>query len=149
MESATGEKPGEGSAASGIPPEITDEMRPFWEGAAAGELLVDRCRNCGTYTFPPRGACPACRGFDIDHVPLEGTGTVHSFTVNYKAWAPGAGTPCTFALVEFRREEVRILGRLCGCEPDDVFIGMPVRTEIRQAAGGVGIPVFIPLSVEA
>ena len=48
-------------ATIGIPPAVTEETEVFWDAAAEGRLLVERCDACGAESFPPRGICRACR----------------------------------------------------------------------------------------
>ena len=47
-------------------PEPTPETRPFWDGCARGELLLQRCRDCGKPYFYPRPVCPACGSTDVE-----------------------------------------------------------------------------------
>ena len=39
-------------------PAITHDNSFFFEGAARGELLIQRCESCGTLSHPPRPGCP-------------------------------------------------------------------------------------------
>ncbi|HEY4908260.1 MAG TPA: zinc ribbon domain-containing protein, partial [Methylomirabilota bacterium] len=41
-------------------PEANPETRPFWEAAAAGRLLIGKCKTCGKPHYYPRAICPLC-----------------------------------------------------------------------------------------
>ena len=52
-------------------PAITHDNSFFFEGAARGELLIQRCESCGTLRHPPRPGCPKCRSLDWGTVSVE------------------------------------------------------------------------------
>ena len=39
------------SATTGIPPAVTEETKAFWDAAAEGRLLVEKCAACGAETY--------------------------------------------------------------------------------------------------
>jgi uncharacterized protein len=52
--------------------------------------------------------------------------------------------PFAIVLVEFAKHlGVRVAGRLRGCPPEDVFIGMPVEVGFEPGPGGFAIPSFV------
>lgn len=130
----------------GVPPEITPENRPFWEGTARGALVIDRCRDCGNHTFPPRGICSACRGRDLESIDVQGPGTIYSFTVNLQRWAPDMEVPFGIADIDFPDYRVRIRGRLRDFDLDTVSIGDPVAIGFEDGPGGCSVPSFTPWS---
>jgi len=132
------------SATVGIPPAITQETQAFWDAAAEGRLLVERCDACGTESFPPRGTCRACRSRETSAVEVTGPGRVYSYTVNHQRWLPELEVPYALVLVEFADHPgVRVMGRLRGCEPDDVTIDLDVEVGFEPGPGGVSIPSFV------
>ena len=52
----------------------------FFESAARGELLFQRCPACGHAQFYPRALCTACGG-DPAWATASGRGVVHTFTI--------------------------------------------------------------------
>ncbi|MHA6797019.1 Zn-ribbon domain-containing OB-fold protein [Pseudonocardia bannensis] len=109
-------------------PEPSVTSRPFWEGCAAGELRLPRCRACDGVHFYPRSACPACGGTDLDWVRSAGTGTVYATTVVHRsfwgdAWADDV--PYNVAMIELD-EGVRMVSAVVGVPADQVHIGMRV-----------------------
>jgi uncharacterized OB-fold protein len=61
-------------------PKINPIDQPFWQGAAAGKLLLQKCTACGKVQFFPRVACVDCFG-NLDWIESKGAGTVHTFTL--------------------------------------------------------------------
>src|SRR4249919_3611645 len=61
-------------------PDADDVSRPFWEGANAGKLLVQRCTECQRLQFPPDSSCASCGSSDVSFVEVSGRGTIFSFT---------------------------------------------------------------------
>jgi uncharacterized OB-fold protein len=128
----------------GVPPAITEETAPFWEAAAAGRLVVERCTACGADSFPPRGTCRACRCRETTWAEVTGPGTVYSFTVNHQRWLPGLEVPYAVVLVEFPDHPgVRVPGRLRGCAPEEAAIGMAVDVGFAPGPAGVAVPSFV------
>jgi uncharacterized protein len=129
----------------GIAPAVTAENRKFWEGAARGELVVERCAGCRRHLFPPRGYCPGCGRRDLDDVTVTGPGVIYSFTVNWNPWQPGMDVPFALALVEFPDAPgFRLLGRMRGVGLDDVRIGQGVTIGFDEGPGGTRVPCFGP-----
>jgi uncharacterized OB-fold protein len=61
-------------------PKINKVDAPYWQGAAAGKLLLQRCKSCGKLQFFPRIVCVDCFSSDIDWLQAAGSGKIHSFT---------------------------------------------------------------------
>src|SRR5919201_1100497 len=62
-------------------PEITPVNQPFWDGAKAGKLMMQKCQNCGTWVFCPRPVCGECASDKLEWVQVSGKGKIFSFTV--------------------------------------------------------------------
>jgi len=113
---------------------MTEVLRPqsnldtayFWEGAAAGELRIQRCTACGSLRHPPGPACQDCQALARDFVVADGHGTVFSYVVHRHPPVPGQELPILLVLVDLP-EGVRMIGRLKDVEPGEIEIGMPVR----------------------
>ena len=115
--------------------------RAYWEGAAEGRLVLQRCVNCGTVRHYPRVICPVCQSFGVDSLTASGRGTIHSWTVSSHAFSPAFADQVPYALVTVDMEEgVRVLGRLAG-DPS-LELGLPVRLEFRADPEGRPLPWF-------
>ena len=66
---------------TGAPPLISDITRPFWDALARHEIHIQRCDHCGAWVFYPRHFCPACTGRALTWTPVDGTGTLYSWTI--------------------------------------------------------------------
>jgi len=124
-------------------PPVTAETRPFWEGAAAGELRYQACLACGRAQFYPRVLCAACGGTDLAWLHSRGEGTVYAVTVVYRAPSPAfrADVPYAVALVDLD-EGFRMLANIVGGDPERVAIGDRV-TVVFERRGGVTVPQFV------
>ncbi len=127
-------------------PGVDWETRAYWEGCGWNELILQRCRSCGTLQHRPRALCVSCLSDEIEHFPASGRGTVYSFTVTHQNQAPGfrEALPYVLAYVELE-EGVRLLTNIVGCSPEDVRIGLPVEVEYAQLEGDIAVPRFHPL----
>ncbi len=126
-------------------PGIDWETRAYWEGCGRHELILQRCRSCGTLQHRPRALCVSCLSDEIENFPASGRGTVYSFTVTHQNQAPGfrEALPYVLAYVELE-EGVRLLTNIVGCSPEDVRIGLPVEVEYAQLEGDIAVPRFHP-----
>jgi len=124
-------------------PVPTPETRHFWEGTAAGELRLQRCRACERAYFPPQPFCPRCTGTDVEVVRATGRGSLHSYVINHRP-APGFEAPYVIAVVELE-EGPRLLSNLVGvaADPDALPIDLPVVVAF-EAVGDVTLPLFRP-----
>ncbi|WP_017625710.1 OB-fold domain-containing protein [Nocardiopsis chromatogenes] len=138
-----GPRTGDGRPAAPPPPPRNDDTAFFWDGAAAGELRIRRCADCGTLRHPPGPLCPACRSAAADHVVARGEGTVHSYTVHHHPPVPGHTAPFAVALVDLP-EGVRVVGGVTGADPADVHVGMPVRADFARVGEGTAPPRWRP-----
>ncbi len=121
------------------------ETRPFWEGCARHELVLQRCRGCGVVQHRPRALCVSCLSDEIEYFRASGRGSVYSFTVTQQNQAPAfrSALPYVLAYVELE-EGPRLLTNVSGCEPDAVRIGMPVVVEFVDTEGEGAVPRFRP-----
>ena len=93
-------------------PQPTELSRPYWEAAALGRLVLQRCSACGRIRHYPRLLCPACHSDAVEWTPASGRGTVHSWTVAHHAFHPAFAAELPYTLVTIDLEEgVRALGR--------------------------------------
>jgi hypothetical protein len=99
----------------------------LWEGAQKHKLMIQRCKDCGTFVHPPRPCCPNCNSFSREWVQSSGKGKIYSWvTVNYdKVGYPGMMCPYSIVLVDIE-EGVRLVTNVVDMKPEDIYIGMPV-----------------------
>ncbi len=126
-------------------PAVDWETRAYWEGAGRHELVLQRCRDCGTLQHRPRAVCASCLSGSIEHFRASGRGSVYTFSVTHQNQARGfrEALPYVLAYVELE-EGPRLLTNIVGCAPDAVAVEMPVVVDYADVEGGIAIPRFRP-----
>jgi uncharacterized OB-fold protein len=115
-------------------PKITPLSAPYWEAAAQGRLLLQKCAYCGKVRHYPRMLCDACYSASTCWVQASGSGKVHSWTVCHHAFHPSFVGELPYTLVTVDLEEgVRALGRWHGTS---LAIGDPVLAHFDQHIEG-------------
>jgi uncharacterized protein len=130
-------------------PKLDEHNRAFWTGGAGGRLLIAQCTQCALWVHPPAADCPDCGGALVAR-PVSGSGKVFTYTVNYQPFNPAVPVPYVIAIVELAEQvDLRIATNIVDCEPDSVYIGLPVEVRFeRHDVDGerVFVPVFGPRS---
>src|SRR5919106_961269 len=131
-------------------PQITPVNQPFWDGAKAGKLMMQRCKDCQSWVFCPRPICVECNSDKLEWVQLVGRGKVFSFTVirevvghDLRGFAPDI--PYVTAWVDLD-EGPRFCSNIIGCPIEDVKIGMDVQAVFEDTGEGLTLPKFKPAS---
>jgi uncharacterized OB-fold protein len=128
-------------------PALDDHNGAFWTGGADGQLRIAYCAGCGKWVGPPAADCPDCDG-PVEARPVSGRGTVFTYTVNHQPFNPAVPVPYVIAIVELEEQDgLRIATNIVDCEPDSVYVGLPVEVRFeRQDVGdeSVYVPVFAP-----
>jgi uncharacterized protein len=126
------------------PPSYSELAAPYWEGAAAGRIVIQHCDACDTSVFPPRPLCPSCWSESLSWRDASGLARIESFSVVHRApnetFAPEV--PYVVALV-LLDEGPRLMSNVVGCAPDDVEVDMRVRAVFTEYDGFV-LPQFEP-----
>jgi uncharacterized OB-fold protein len=124
-------------------PRPTPETQHFWDGTAAGELRLQRCRACDHTYFPPQPFCPRCASDDVDVVQASGRASLYSYVITERA-APGFEAPYVIAEVELE-EGPRLLSNLVDVAPDPDGRALDLPLEVTfESSGEVALPVFRP-----
>lgn len=122
----------------------------FEEIKENGKIYGSRCEDCEITYLPARIYCERCfaRLEENSWIDVGTEGTVYSYTVMHqtKSGEPRE-EPALIAAVKIA--DSLLIHRLGGCQPEDVFIGLPVRAEFKpkdQRQGGIeDIVHFLPL----
>ena len=118
----------------------------FWEGAARGELLVQRCADCDSFQYPPTVVCEKCQSRDIRPTRVSGRGTLYALTVMHQAFLPvfAESLPFTIALVDLDDAPgARLLTNIVDADPADLTAGDPLEV-VFEPRGDYAVPQFRP-----
>jgi len=122
-------------------PRPTALSQPHWEGARAGVLRVQRCRDCGAHVFIPQPLCTACQSDALVWSDSRGHGSVYSFTIVHRAPHPSFVAPYAVAIVALD-EGFEMLANL-ECEYAAISVGMRVRVAFRALSAEISLPYFV------
>ena len=124
-------------------PRATAESRPFWDAAQQQKLLLQHCRSCGKFWFPPSARCHHCLSGDFAWQEVSGEGRIYSFVVYHRLYHPAfeQDLPYVVALVELH-EGPRLLTNIIGTPWQDIRCDQPVRVVFEADARGTTLPQF-------
>jgi uncharacterized OB-fold protein len=133
--------PPETTVDSARPVPVPDEAsRPFFEGAARGELVLQRCRSCGAFMWPVKPRCVECFAGELEWAPASGSAELYSFVVVHQRY-PGFEEPYVLATVE-TSEGVRFNTGIAGTDPEELKIGMALEVVFERVSDDVVVPKF-------
>jgi hypothetical protein len=72
---------------------------------------------------------------------------VFTYTVNYQPFNPAVPVPYVIAIVALDEQaDLRIAANIVDCEPDSVYVGLPVEVRLERDVvdDSVFVPVFAP-----
>jgi uncharacterized OB-fold protein len=106
----------------------TTKAEQFVEFLQNNELRGTVCMRCGAKFFPPRSDCDVCLSQDMEWFPIEGEGTLLTYT---KAMFAPAGfekdVPYVMGVAEFS-DGIKVFGRLDKALSDEAIkAGMKVK----------------------
>ncbi len=125
---------------------VTETTRPFWEGANARQLVIQRCADpsCGRAIFYPRVCCPYCHGPKLEWFRALGTGHIVSHTTIFRTHHDGfnSDVPYVFAAVELT-EGPCMYAQIPGAPTDGrSLVDAPVEAEFIEHDARHKMPVF-------
>ena len=137
---------------------LDGENLTYFKHCAEHSFHLQCCEACNLYRYPPTTACPWCASPKAVWKPVEGRGTVHSYSEVHHAIQPAfkAATPYLILLVDLdtqkgrptQHEALRVVGNLATPDgklapPDQVAkvgIGTRVRMVFSDVTPGLAIP---------
>ncbi|WP_049790337.1 Zn-ribbon domain-containing OB-fold protein [Pusillimonas sp. T7-7] len=97
-----------------------------------GHFMIQRCTETGVGVFYPRVISMHSGKPSLEWIKASGNGTVYSTTVIHRK--PERGGNYNLALIDLE-EGCRIMSRVDGVQPEDVYIGMQVHANIVELGG--------------
>jgi hypothetical protein len=141
-------EPGDAEVLERFPSVRLDHVnKQYYKGLLRRELLVNRCRACGSWHTPLRPICPSCWSPEVSPVPVSGRGTVHLLTILHQGpAAPGVDYSAGFPLAAIELAEqpgLRVEATVLDCPRAQLRIGLEVElTWIDR--DGAPWPAFCP-----
>lgn len=141
------------------------DHRGYFEAAAAGRLVVQRCSDCGRLRGQIGASCPFCTALGWEWSEVAGTGVIHSYQIVTQAVHPAFAdwVPYPVVLVELDEqrgvpwrgaaedEYVSVRKIMNLVRPDDptspeqehkVAIGLRVQVCFIDLGEGLAVPQF-------
>ncbi len=120
---------------------------PFWAFCAREELRIQRCGDCGHYTWPAAEQCEACGGDNLEWRKMSGRGKLVSWCTFHQDYYGGMlPMPWDNILVELE-EGPLFLSNPQGFGNDEAKPGMDVSVcfiDCEDSNGAFKLPVFRP-----
>jgi hypothetical protein len=110
-------------------PSVYVDTKPFWDGAKAGKLVLQYCKDTGQFQHYPRPVSIYTGSRNLEWREVSGKGTIYACTV---IRVPGPGLD----------EGVRILGNILNKDVDTVAIGQRVEVAWDRLSDDVQYPAF-------
>jgi len=125
-------------------PSVNQDVAFFWEGVAAGKLLIQRCSSCQTLRHPPGPGCPQCSSLEWETSEMSGRGEIYSFVRHHHPKIPPfeGGHPVILVQLD---EGPRIISELAGEGEEvgaDIEIGKRVEVQFDEVEAGLTLPRF-------
>lgn len=124
-------------------PTMAVETEPFWKACNNNQFLIQKCKSCSLTQYHYRAICSHCWSDDVEDLPINGTGTVWTFSVvevnrspQFREW----GIYAT-GVVEIS-EGLKIITRIVSHDLQDLKIGDPVELRFALAENGQKVPYF-------
>ena len=122
-------------------PALNPGDQPYFEGAAAGKLMLKKCRDCGQHHHYPRALCPHCFSDKVEWIEAKGTGEIYTYSVTRR----GPPTPYCIAYVTLD-EGVRMMTNIVETKqtPEALQLDMPLEVVFERMNDEISLPLFRP-----
>jgi len=119
------------------------DSQALWDGLKNGELLLQHCDDCGHVQYYQQRICRQCQSANLQHKAASGRGTIHSFSVVYRAPGPAFKEDVPYAVLLIDLEEgPRMISSLVGKDFDALDFDCPVKLKTIKIADEVCLPCF-------
>jgi uncharacterized OB-fold protein len=126
-------------------PAPEDVTRFYWDAAAEHRFVLQRCRSCAKFQYPPEICCVHCQAEEFEPIEVSGRGVIYSYSVVDRPLHAGFvdALPYVVVLVELADQPgLRILTNLAHVpEGTSLSCGMPVEV-VFEDRGGFVLPQF-------
>lgn len=125
--------------------EADERSQEFFDGAARGALVIQRCDDCGLWQNLDTRFCANCMSENLTWTDASGNAHVHMFGVMHQLYHPGFKDeiPYNIAVVELD-EGPRIQTNIVGVPNEQIKVGMKVKAVFEQISDTTFVPKFAP-----
>jgi uncharacterized OB-fold protein len=126
-------------------PDVDDPvMRPFWDAAREGRLVLQRERATGVPHWPPKPMYWKGGG-RLEWFEASGRGAVHTWVVGHEPFLPAFRHLLPLVMVVVETDEgPRLVGYMVGVRPEAMRFGLRVRVVFKRLTERVTLPVWEP-----
>lgn len=135
------------------------ENLEYFRHCSEHNFHLQKCTKDGLLRYPPTTACPWCTNPESEWVPVEGKGTVHSYSEIHHAIQPAfkGRTPYMLLVVDLdtqkgmptENEALRVVGNLTTPDgelaPPDLGKKVGIGTRVRMVFQDVGEGLSLPM----
>ena len=100
-------------------------------------VFAAKCRKCGKLSYPTHFRCPSCGAIEFDEIPIEGEGSILTYTRAYALSLDYEQLYLTLGIAELDMG-IRATGQV---DVDDVRTGMRIRVEVGPVRDLDGLEV--------
>ena len=117
--------------------------KPFWRGAAAGELLLQHCMSCGRWWFPPSEFCPGCLGHNFSWDQASGLGEIWTRIVMHQVYFPSFAGDVPYNVVWVKLDEGPLItSSIVDADPSEIEVGARVIVTFDPVTDDISLPRF-------
>lgn len=128
-------------------PVPTQATQPFWDAAAQGKLIFQRCGVCHQLQSPPRLFCRHCMAENLQWETSTGLGSIYTFTVNHRAANPHMADKLPYVVAVVQLDEgFRMMANIVNAPPQAVRVGDRVQVRFLALSDSISLPQFEPLA---
>ena len=115
--------------------------RPMWDSIAQRAMRLQKCKQCGTFRYPPGPTCGSCLSVDFEWHAISGKAIIWSWVVFHRQYLEAYPPPYNVISVQLE-EGPLMVSNLEGPEPTGSWIGQAVEICYITLNGGVVLPRF-------
>jgi uncharacterized OB-fold protein len=139
----------------GITPVPSAELKPYWDGAKEGKLIIQRCQGCKSYNHPPVFVCNYCgdRDAELKFEQVSGRATLYTHYICYDTSVSGFEEKVPYAVILVELEEqadLLLMSNILNFEYDalgaGLKMGLPLEVVFDKVNDDISIPQFQPRS---
>lgn len=125
-------------------PTADERSAPFFEGAARGTLMLQRCTNCGDHHFPITEVCTNCLETAMEWVGASGDGTLFTFGVMHHLYHPSFKDELPYNVSVVELAEGPRMNAHVDAPNEELEVGMALQVAF-DSVDGVAVPIFRPV----